>query len=108
MKIGVQSAGLCVLMNRRCGIASTLAIMSSNGTIRASSQGLSSKAGAGASPWGHNSEATMPCIHVVPDFGGVVMKMSSGREVNRSHRWLSSWTCWRRRVAGSSGAIPRT
>ncbi len=86
MKIGVQSAGLCVLMNRRWGIVSTLAIMSSNGTIRASSQGLRSKAGAGASPWGHNSEATMPCIHVVPDFGAVVMKMSSGRAVNRSHR----------------------
>ena len=35
------------------------------------------------------------------------MKMSSGRGVNRSHRWLSSWTCRRRRVAGSTGAIPR-
>ena len=44
----------------------------------------------GVSPWGHNSDATMPCIHVVPDFGAVVMKMSSGRGVNRSHRWLSS------------------
>jgi len=55
VKIGVQSAGLCVLTNRRCGIASSLAIMSSTGTIRASSQGLRSKAGAGASPqvaWG--------------------------------------------------------
>jgi hypothetical protein len=65
---------------------------SSTGPTRASSHGARSKAGAGASPYGHKREPTIPWVHVVPDFGGLLMKMSSGLATNRSHRRLSSFT----------------
>src|SRR3954471_67031 len=71
--------------------------MSSIGPTRASSHGARSKAGAGASPYGHKSEPTIPWVQVVPDFGGLLMKMSSVLATNRSHRRLSSFTCLRRR-----------
>lgn len=43
------------------------------------------------------------CIHVVPDFGGVLITMSSGRNGKPVHRALSKTTC--RYRTSSSGRI---
>jgi hypothetical protein len=43
----------------------------------------------GASPRGHNRLAMMPCVHVVPAFIDVQMKMSPGRGLKSFQRLLS-------------------
>jgi hypothetical protein len=88
--IGMPSAGVCVLMKRRCRCAARRPRISSIGSNSASSQGDISSTGPGTSPSGERRLATIVCIQVVPHFAGVQTKMSSGRGVKPAQRRLSA------------------
>ena len=86
---GMPSAGVCVLIERRCVCASSRAIISSIGVNSASSQGATVMTGPGESPSGKIRLFTIVWVQVVPHFDGVHTKMSSGRGVKRAQRRLS-------------------
>ena len=46
------------------------------------------------------------CIHVVPDFGGVLITMSSGRKGNPAHRMLSNTMLRYRRNSAITASVP--
>ena len=84
----MPSAGVCVLIARRCVCASRRSSNTSTGSNRASSHGAMTITGPGA-PSGNISAFTIVCIHVVPHLDGVHTKTSPGRWTKCSHRRLS-------------------
>ncbi len=103
---GIPSAGVCVFTTLRWVCASRRATTSSIGSKRASSHGEIAQSELPIVPLGSRISATIACIQVVPHFGGVHTKTSSGRAAKRFQRRLSDTTLRYSRSMGRSTASP--